>query len=51
MADFGATLLASLQIFQIEFTLGTLTFSLWQIFLWGIVAGAVVWLVVKWVSD
>ena len=41
---------AVLGIFQIEFTGSGFTFSFWQIFLFLIVAGAVVFLVCKWVD-
>lgn len=51
MDGLGAVISSVLQIFRIEFTLGTLTFSFWQIFLYSIVAGAVIYLIVKWVGD
>lgn len=51
MKEFGAVLLSVLQIFDIQFTIDGITFSFWQIFLWMIVAGAVVWLLLKWIGD
>lgn len=51
MSDLGAVLSSTLSMLQMEFTLGSLTFSFWQIILWLIVAGAVIYLVVKWVFD
>ena len=50
MQDFGAALMAAKEILSIELTLGDLTFSFWQIFLWSIVATIVVILVIKWVD-
>ncbi len=50
LEQFGAALLAAKEIFSIELTLGELTFSFWQIFLWSIVATIVVILVMKWVD-
>ena len=50
MQDFGAALFAAKEILSIELTLGDLTFSFWQIFLWSIVATIVVILVIKWVD-
>ena len=51
MSDLGAVLSSTLSMLQMEFTLGSLTFSFWQVILWLIVAGAVIYLVVKWVFD
>lgn len=48
MEGLGQVLLSCLELFQIEFTLDGLTFSLWQVFLWLIVAGAVLYLILKW---
>ena len=42
MQGLGQVLSACLQIFQIEFTVDGLTFTLWNILLWLIVAGAVI---------
>lgn len=44
MQGLGQVLSACLQIFQIEFTVDGLTFTLWNILLWLIVAGAVIYL-------
>ena len=51
MKDLGSVLASVLSILQMEFALEGLTFSFWQIILWLIVAGAVIYLVVKWVVD
>lgn len=51
MSELASVLSAVLSVFQIEFTLYGFTFSFWQIFLFLIVAGAVIYLVVRWVSD
>lgn len=51
MQSLGEVLLSALQIFQIEFTIDGLTFSLWGVFLWLIVAGAVIYLIMKWSDD
>ena len=51
MEGLGQVLLSCLELFQIELSLDGFTFSLWQIFLWLIVAGAVVYLIVKWSDD
>ena len=51
MEGLGQVLLSCLELFQIEWSLDGFTFSLWQIFLWLIVAGAVVYLIVKWSDD
>lgn len=51
MKGLGAVLAGTLRLMQIEFTLEGFTFSLWQVFLFGIIATAVVYLVCKWVSD
>ncbi len=50
MTELASVLSAVLGIFQIEFTVSGFTFSFWQIFLFLIVAGAVVFLVCKWVD-
>lgn len=50
MQGLGAALKAAKDVLSVQLTLGELTFSFWQIFLWTIVAGAVVYIVVKWVS-
>lgn len=44
-------LLAAMELMQIPLTLGDFTFSFWQIFLFGIVAGAIIYLILKWVGD
>ena len=51
MQGLGQFLSACLQIFQIEFTVDGLTFTLWNILLWLIVAGAVIYLLFKWGDD
>ena len=51
MKEFGAVLLSVVQIFDIPLTIDGFTFSFWQIFLWAIVAGVVLWLILKWIGD
>lgn len=51
MNELGAVPSAVLELLQMSFTLYGFTFTFWQIFLFLIVAGAVIYLVVKWVSD
>lgn len=43
VSDFGVMLSSAMQIMQVELTLWGFTFSLWQIFLFGIVASIVIW--------
>lgn len=50
MTELAAVLSAVLAIFQMEFTVSGFTFSFWQIFLFLIVAGAVVFLISRWVD-
>ena len=50
MNELASVLTAVLGIFQMEFTISGITFSFWQIFLFLIVAGAVVFLIDKWVN-
>lgn len=51
MNELGSVLLAVLSVLQMEFTLYDLTFSFWQLLLFLIVASAVIYLIVRWVSD
>ncbi len=51
MTELGQVLAAVLGILQMQFTLYDLTFTFWQIILFLIGAGAVIFLIVKWVSD
>lgn len=48
MQGLGQILVACLELLQVEFSIDGFTFSLWQVFLWLIVAGAVVYLICKW---
>ena len=50
MNELASVLTAVLGIFQMEFTISGFTFSFCQIFLFLIVAGAVVFLIDKWVN-
>lgn len=50
MNELASVLTAVLGIFQMEFIISGFTFSFWQIFLFLIVAGAVVFLIDKWVN-
>ena len=51
MSEIGEVLAAVLGILQMPLTIYDLTFTFWQIILFLIGAGAVVFLIVKWVSD
>lgn len=51
MTELGQVFAAVLGILQMQFTLYDLTFTFWQIILFLIGAGAVIFLIVKWVSD
>ena len=54
MNELGSVLLAVVSVLQMEFTLYDLTFSFWQLLLFLlflIVASAVIYLIVRWVSD
>ena len=51
MNELGSVLLAVVSVLQMEFTLYDLTFSFWQLLLFLIVACAVIYLIVRWVSD
>lgn len=51
MKDFGLALQAGMKLLQTKLTFEELTFSFWDILLWLIVAGAVVFVVVKWIGD
>ena len=51
MADLAAVLQACLGLFQIKFTLDGFTFSFWQLFLFLLVAGAVIALIIHWIGD
>ena len=48
MQSLGQVLTSCLELLQTEFTVDGLTFTLWNILLWLIVAGAVIYLVFKW---
>lgn len=47
ISDFGAMLSATLQLFSMEFTIYGFTFSLWEVFLFDIVAGIVAWILCR----
>ena len=51
MLGLGQVLSACLQIFQIELAVDGFTLTLWNILLWLIVAGAVIYLLFKWGDD
>lgn len=51
MSEFAAVLSAVVGVLQMQFTLYDLTFSFWQIILFLIGAGAVVFMILKWVGD
>ena len=51
MSEIGEVLAAVLGILQMPLTIHDLTFTFWQIILFLIGAGAVVFLIVKWARD
>ena len=51
MNELGSVLLAVVSVLQMEFTLYDLSFSFWQLLLFLIVGSAVIYLIVRWVSD
>lgn len=51
MSALGSVLVSCWELLQTEFTIDGLTFSFWQIILWSMVAGAVVWMIIRWGSD
>ena len=50
LALLGSVLTACVELMQIELTVGILTFSFWQLFLYSIVAGVVLYLIFLWVK-
>ena len=51
LSDFGAFLDVFVQLLSIEFTIYGFTFSFWQILLFNIAAGIVVWILMKLFLD
>lgn len=51
MSEIGEVLAAVLGILQMQLTIYDLTFTFWQIILFLIGAGAVVFMILEWVSD
>lgn len=51
MTDLADVLAAVVRVMQTEFSIYGLTFSFWDIFLWSLVAGAIVFLIGWWLSD
>ena len=47
ISDFGMLIEKVLELFSIEFTVYGFTFSLWQVFLFDIAAGIVIWALVE----
>lgn len=47
MEDMQAMFTATLALFKTPLTLYGFTFSMWEIFLWGIVAGLLIWFVLR----
>lgn len=47
LSDFGQLIVKTVELFSIEFTIYGSTFSLWQVFLFDIVAGIVIWFLVE----
>ncbi len=44
ISDFGAMLNAAMTIMKTELTLWGYTFSMWQVFLFGMVASIIIWI-------
>lgn len=51
ISDFGALITAVVEVFQIEFTIYGYTFSMWEVFLFDVVAGIVAWAIGKLLLD
>ena len=47
ISDFGQLIEKVVELFSIEFTIYGFTFSLWQVFLFDIAAGIVIWVIVE----
>lgn len=45
MDEFGTLIELVVNLFKIEFTIGTFTFSLWQVFLFDIAAGILAFII------
>lgn len=50
MSELASVLAAAVELLQMEFTLYDLTFSFWQIILFLIGAGAVIFFIIRWVN-
>ncbi len=51
LSDFGAFISATVKLFSMEFTIYGFTFSFWEVFLFGIAAGIVAWILAKLFLD
>lgn len=51
MKDFGSVLFSTAEFMKTKLSFDGITFSFWDVFLWLIVAGAVVFLLWKWIGD
>ncbi len=51
LSDFGAFISATVRLFSVEFTIYGFTFSFWEVFLFGIAAGIVAWILAKLFLD
>ena len=47
ISDFGQLIEKTVELFSIEFTIYGFTFSMWQVFLFDIAAGIVIWFIVE----
>ena len=47
ISDFGQVIGKVVEVFSIEFTIYGFTFSLWQVFLFDMAAGIVIWVLVE----
>ena len=47
ISDFGQVIEKTVELFSIEFTIYGFTFSMWQVLLFDIAAGIVIWLLVE----
>lgn len=47
ISDFGMLIEMTVELFSVEFTIYGFTFSMWQVFLFDIAAGIVIWVLVE----
>lgn len=51
MEDFKAFILAPVQIMKVPFTIWGFTLNFWDILIWSLIAGILIWLIVRFFYD